>query len=158
MDSINEVTSLNISGDTSEEENINFVKVNSFLKGLAESNAKFHLKFGESDFSELSSSGVVYVDKTMLISDIIEREDKLAIITRPSRWGKTTNLDMLAKFFAMEVDEQGILLQSTYKELFSRLEIGQKCRKLVEMYQGIYPVIFFGFKSHSVKLDELNLR
>lgn len=78
-----------------------------------------------------------YVDKTMFIKEWWENEDAVTLLTRPRRFGKTLNMDMLEKFFSVKYAGRGLL--------FERFAIWQeeKYRKL----QGTYPVIFISFAS-----------
>src|SRR3990167_1648004 len=94
------------------------------------------LPIGISDFKELLDGGYAYVDKTLLIQEIIEKGTKVALIPRLRRFGKTLNLSMLRYFFE-KTDED-----TSY--LFKGLKIWQheKCRSL----QGQFPVIFISLK------------
>ena len=126
--------------------------INALLK---EKKSKLHrLSFliGSHNFSEITARGVDFVDKSIFIKEIIETGDKVTIITRPRRWGKTINMNMLSKFFAITVDEFGnAVVPSPYRDLFQRLRIGQEYPNLVDEHQGRYPVIFFTFKSIKLK-------
>ena len=53
------------------------------------------------DFQELYKSGI-FVDKTLLIKEIIEDGSKALLLTMPRRWGKSINLDMLKRFLSNE--------------------------------------------------------
>ena len=120
---------------------------NSLIALFEEKNPKFHqssFATESNDFVEITAQGRSFVDKTLFIKDIIETPVIVTMITRPMRWGKTTNLDMLSKFFAVETDETK---GRSYKELFQRLLIGQKYPGLVDDHQGQYPVIYFTFKN-----------
>ena len=92
------------------------------------------LPIGLSDFKELRMGNYYFVDKTELISEIINENNKVILITRPRRFGKTLNLSMLKYFFDINEDA---------KELFH----GLKIENLPEFeHQGKYPVIFLTFK------------
>ena len=110
---------------------------------------------GEVNFAKLTARGRDFVDKSLFIKEIIESTDEVTLITRPRRWGKTTNMDMLSKFFAIEVNKNDdSIMTSPYRELFQRLRIGQEYPELVEEHQGQHPVIFFSFKT--IQLDTYN--
>ena len=47
------------------------------------------------------------MDKTLLIKEIIENSAEAILITRPRRWGKSLNMNMLKYFLNIEVDEKG---------------------------------------------------
>ena len=51
-----------------------------------------------------------FVDKTLFIKEILEDSSDHILITRPRRWGKTLNMDMLKTFLEIEVDENGYKL------------------------------------------------
>ncbi|MCX6584473.1 MAG: AAA family ATPase [Candidatus Aminicenantes bacterium] len=57
------------------------------------------LAVGESDFREIITGNYYYVDKTLFIKDIIDRGDKILLIPRPRRFGKTLNISMLKYFY-----------------------------------------------------------
>ena len=92
------------------------------------------LPIGLSDFKELRKRDYYFVDKTELISEIINENNKVVLIPRPRRFGKTLNLSMLRYFFDVNEDA---------KDLFKDLKI----ENLPEFeHQGKYPVIFLTFK------------
>lgn len=62
-----------------------------------------HLKH----FKDFIASSDSFVDKSLLLKEIIESKKKLIIITTPPRWGKSLNLDMIKTFFEIEVDRNG---------------------------------------------------
>jgi hypothetical protein len=57
------------------------------------------LPVGESFFDSIIENGYYYVDKTLLIRDILDRKAKVTLCTRPRRFGKTLNQTMLKCFF-----------------------------------------------------------
>lgn len=93
------------------------------------------LPIGISDFKELIDDNYYYVDKTLLVEEVI-KSGKVVLITRPRRFGKTLNISMLRYFF--EKSEQ----KNDY--LFSSTKILTKPEKT---YQNTYPVIFLTFKN-----------
>ena len=108
------------------------------------------LPVGIDNFRELITSktpenpqGLVYVDKSLLIRDIIEDGSKVIVLLRPRRFGKTLNLSTLQHFFAAEVDGESTA------GLFDGLAIAQEPAYMD--YQGKYPVIFITFKD--IKVD-----
>ena len=48
-----------------------------------------------------------FIDKSLMIKEVIEEGNKVTLVTRPRRWGKSSNIDMLKTFIEIEVDEQG---------------------------------------------------
>ncbi|MEO1219144.1 MAG: AAA family ATPase [Bacteroidota bacterium] len=121
---------------------------------------------GTESFAELLLKSDVFVDKTLFIREFLKGGDKVALITRPRRWGKSMNMDMLKCFLSIEVDDQGNPLpreQCINHKLFeggeiivrprtgkvkrlAPLKIAQQCPDLFNDYQGQYPVISVGFK------------
>ena len=98
---------------------------------------------GSEDFSVMTAPGRDFVDKSLFVKEIIETTVLVSIITRPRRWGKSINFDMLSKFFALKVDFSGNAVSTNpYRVLFQQLRIGQEYSRLVAENQGQYPVIF----------------
>ena len=93
------------------------------------------VSIGAQDFAELITKNNFYVDKTNFIKEWWDSDDKVTLITRPRRFGKTLNMSMLERFFSIKYKEQG--------EVFQGLDIwkDEKYRKL----QGTHPVIFLSF-------------
>ena len=60
------------------------------------------LPIGEDDFRIIRKSGDYYVDKTLMIKDFISYKNRVSLITRPRRFGKTLNMTMLRDFFDVE--------------------------------------------------------
>ena len=91
------------------------------------------LPIGVSDFKEIQTYKYTFVDKSLLIKDIIDNSSKVIIFTRPRRFGKTLNMSMLYHYFALsEEDKSG---------LFKDLEIWKQGEHY-QRHQGKYPVIF----------------
>ena len=107
---------------------------------------------GSEDFSVMTAPGRDFVDKSLFVKEVIETTVLVSIITRPRRWGKSINFDMLSKFFALKVDFSGNAVSTNpYRVLFQQLRIGQEYSRLVAEHQGQYPVIFLTLKD--VKLE-----
>ena len=98
--------------------------------------AKKPLPIGISDY-KIASSEYYYVDKTMLIKDFLDKKPLVSLFTRPRRFGKTLNMDMLRVFF--EKTEEDNSTYFTDKAIWS-------CGKAYTSFQGQYPVIFLSFK------------
>lgn len=90
---------------------------------------------GIQNFEKLISENSFYIDKTDFIRQWWENRDDVTLITRPRRFGKTLNLNMLERFFSVEYAGQG--------KIFEGLSIwnDEKYRNL----QGTFPVIFLSF-------------
>ncbi len=117
---------------------------------------------GTDSFAELLVRSDVFVDKTLFIKEFLESVYKVSLITRPRRWGKSLNVDMLKCFLSIEADAEGNPIpqaqSSTYK-LFAGGEVAldfQGTRQLQPLkisnypalmeQQGQHPVISIGFK------------
>ena len=94
------------------------------------------LPIGISDY-RLASTEYYYIDKTMMIKDFIDERPMVSLFTRPRRFGKTLNVDMLRTFFEKTEEDTSIYFKD--KKIWT---CGQKYRD----YQGKYPVIFITFK------------
>lgn len=99
------------------------------------------LPIGISDYVRAQSE-YYYVDKTLLIKDFLDQKPLVSLFTRPRRFGKTLNMDMLRVFF-----EHSDTDTSRY---FTDKAIWQ-CGEEYRSHQGKYPVIFLTFKD--VKFD-----
>lgn len=102
------------------------------------------VSIGKQDFASLREQNSFYIDKTDLIRAWWESRDDITLITRPRRFGKTLNMDMLKCFFSNQYADRG--------DLFEGLSIWneEKWRGL----QGTYPVLFLSFAA--VKADQLS--
>lgn len=105
---------------------------------------KLPLPIGISEYRKASSE-YYYVDKTLLIRDFIDERPQVSLFTRPRRFGKTLNMDMLRTFFEKTDEDTSIYFQN--KKIWF---CGEKYRN----HQGKYPVIFVTFKD--VKCDTWN--
>lgn len=94
------------------------------------------LPVGISDY-RLASSEYYYVDKTMMIRDFLDERPMVSLFTRPRRFGKTLNMDMIRTFFEKTSEDTSVYFRD--KKIWS---CGEKYRD----YQGRYPVIFITFK------------
>lgn len=97
------------------------------------------LPVGKKDIEAIIKAGCYYVDKTLLIKDIIDSEADVILFTRPRRFGKTMNMYMLKRFFECDIDFKGNVID--HSKCFAGLKImsaGEKYRE----YMGKYPVLF----------------
>ena len=60
------------------------------------------ISIGIQNFADLREHGSFYIDKTGFIKEWWESNDSVTLITRPRRFGKTFNMDMLRTFFSTE--------------------------------------------------------
>ncbi len=117
----------------------NRVKTGAYVKNSRPVNLP--LPIGISDY-RLASSEYYYVDKTMMIKDFIDERPMVSLFTRPRRFGKTLNMDMLRTFFEKTDEDTSVYFRD--KNIWN-------CGKKYREYQGKYPVIFVSFKD--VKCD-----
>lgn len=99
------------------------------------------LPIGISDYVRAQSE-YYYVDKTLMIKEFLDKKPLVSLFTRPRRFGKTLNMDMLRVFF--EISEEDTGKYFTDKAIW-------KCGEEYRSHQGKYPVIFLTFKD--VKFD-----
>ena len=98
--------------------------------------AKLPLPIGISDY-RLATSNYYYIDKTMMIKDFIDERPMVSLFTRPRRFGKTLNMDMLRVFFEKTDDDTSVYFKG--KKIWA-------CGENYQAYQGKYPVIYVTFK------------
>lgn len=110
------------------------IKAGAYMKSTRPKNLP--LPIGISDY-RLASEEYYYIDKTMMIKDFIDERPMVSLFTRPRRFGKTLNMDMLRTFFEKTDEDTSVYFKD--KVIWS---CGQKYRD----YQGKYPVIFVTFK------------
>ena len=96
---------------------------------------KKKLPIGIENFAKLQAEDFYYVDKTMLIKELLDNWAEVNLFTRPRRFGKTLNMSMLKCFFEIGTDSS----------LFDGLYISEK-QTLCEQHLGKYPVIFLSLK------------
>ena len=101
------------------------------------------LPIGIDGFEKIRKNNFYYVDKTMLVVELLQNWGEVNLFTRPRRFGKTLNMSMLKCFFEVGCD----------KTLFDGLNISQE-KELCEQYMGQFPVISISLKS----IDGLNYR
>ncbi|MDR0507962.1 MAG: AAA family ATPase, partial [Dysgonamonadaceae bacterium] len=105
------------------------------------------LPIGVEFFHDMIERGYYYIDKTLLIKDIIDNMAQVTLFTRPRRFGKTLNMTMLKSFF----EDTSILHKTSYesentRQLFDNLNIARAGEEYMSE-QGKYPVIFLTLKS-----------
>ena len=99
-------------------------------------NAKKMLPVGIEDFREICTDNFYYVDKTVMIRELLQKRGKVNLFTRPRRFGKTLNMSMLKEFFCIGGD----------KAIFDGLEISKE-KELCDNYMGQFPVISITLKN-----------
>ncbi|WP_341761281.1 AAA family ATPase [Candidatus Tisiphia endosymbiont of Thecophora atra] len=124
------------------------------------------MRVGTDDFKTLLLNSDVFVDKSLMIKELLEDSGEVILITRPRRWGKSLNMDMIRRFFEIEIDEHGnpsslehqnniklftggeidLGLATGRKKLLQKLKVAEYPHIILE-YQGQFPIIFITFKS-----------
>lgn len=94
------------------------------------------LPIGVSDYRD-ACTNYYYVDKTLLIREFLDERPKVSLFTRPRRFGKTLNMDMLRTFFEKTDEDTSVYFRD--KKIWA-------CGKPYYDHQGKYPVIFLSFK------------
>ena len=94
------------------------------------------LPIGVSDFKS-ATTNYYYVDKTLMIRDFLDAKPMVSLFTRPRRFGKTLNMDMLRVFFEKTPKDTSIYFKD--KQIWG-------CGEYYTKHQGQYPVIFLTFK------------
>lgn len=105
------------------------IHINHFAKNKS-------LPIGVSDF-KLATTGYYYVDKTLMIRDFLDKKPMVSLFTRPRRFGKTLNMDMLRVFFEKTNEDTSVYFKD--KQIW-------QCGDYYTKHQGQYPVIFLTFK------------
>lgn len=104
------------------------------------------LPIGVDNFKDLIINNYYYVDKTLLIKDIIDNKAKVNLFTRPRRFGKTLNISMIKHFFEANKEDNSYL--------FKNLKIMVEGDKYTSQ-MGQYPVINLSLKSAKQPTFEL---
>ena len=99
---------------------------------------------GYEDYKRFIDDDMYYIDKTMLIYDVIEKGGAVTLFTRPRRFGKSLALSMLRTFFELEYDYDGNVIDK--KRYFEGKKIMNADDKILSM-MGKYPVIKLSLKS-----------
>ncbi len=110
------------------------IKTGAYIQSARSKNLP--LPVGISDY-RVASSEYYYIDKTMMIKDFLDERPMVSLFTRPRRFGKTLNMDMIRTFFEKTDEDTSKYFRN--KKIWA---CGRKYRE----YQGKYPVIFVTFK------------
>ena len=102
------------------------------------------IPIGFEDIKTIIDKDYYYVDKSLMIKELIDSLASVTLFTRPRRFGKTLNLSMLRRFFEKELDSGGKQIDNGY--IFDALAISSCGEKYTEHKQK-YPVINLSLKS-----------
>ena len=119
---------------------------------MSDTGKKKKISIGVEDFKRIIERNGYFVDKTLLIKELIESETQVTLFTRPRRFGKTLNQFMIRRFFEDEITEKGEKIDNGY--LFDGLKITE-CGEEIMRHQQQYPVIFLSLKSAKQPTYEL---
>jgi len=98
---------------------------------------KYLMPVGNTDFKEIRETGLYYIDKTMLIDQLVGKSGaKVTLFTRPRRFGKSLNMSMLQHFFDIRENSES---------LFEGLAISKE-KELCDNWRNKYPTILVSFK------------
>ncbi len=106
------------------------------------------MPIGIEDFKELIETGSYFVDKSMMLKELIDDVSKVKLFTRPRRFGKTLNMSMIQYFF------EKTSVEHEHAKLFDNLKISEY-PEYIKKHQGQYPVINVSFKSMKKSSFEL---
>ena len=70
-------------------------------------NPKGRMPIGVSNFKELATENYAYIDKSLFIQEVLDSGDKVVLLTRPRRFGKTLNMRMLHEFLVQKDPAKG---------------------------------------------------
>ena len=101
---------------------------------------KAKLPIGIEDFEKLRTEGFYYVDKTGLITELLNNWGEVNLFTRPRRFGKSLNMSMLKAFFAYGCNPK----------IFKGLAIAGE-QELCDKYMGKFPVVSVTLKGAEAK-------
>ncbi|RKI52725.1 hypothetical protein D7V86_25730, partial [bacterium D16-51] len=90
---------------------------------------------GYQSYQELIENNIFYIDKTLFIKEWWENFDKVTLITRPRRFGKTLNMSMIEHFFSFDYADR--------KDLFEGMKLWEDAK--YHSMQGNFPVISLSF-------------
>ncbi|MDR0773753.1 MAG: ATP-binding protein [Rickettsia sp.] len=130
----------------------------------SKNNINYQLKMlvGSDDFYDLLINSDIFVDKSLMIKELLEDSGKVILITRPRRWGKSLNMDMIRRFLEIEVDERGKplaqekrvnyklftggIVDLDFDETKELQSLKISIHKNIMKRQGQFPVIYINFK------------
>ncbi|MHA4990234.1 AAA family ATPase [Cetobacterium somerae] len=108
---------------------------------------KKSLPVGIDDFKKIIEKNYYFVDKSMVIDEVLNKRSEVTLLSRPRRFGKTLNMSMLNYFF--NIDDK-----DSNKKLFEGLAISNTDKM---KYMGEYPVIYISLKEIKVNNWDLCL-
>ena len=101
---------------------------------------KKKLAIGVENYKEIIDKSYYYVDKTLLIKELLEKGSKVNLFIRPRRFGKTLTLSMLKAFFERELNEAGEEIDN--RHYFHDMKIMSGERTLFHIWADIRLFLF----------------
>lgn len=119
------------------------VKTGAYVKTVKETtrSTRLPLPIGISDY-RVAASQYYYIDKTLMIRDFLDEVPMVSLFTRPRRFGKTLNMDMLRVFFEKSDEDTSVYFAD--KKIWA-------CGDYYRSFQGKFPVIYLSFKDIKCK-------
>ena len=127
------------------------------------------LPIGEDDFRLIreSKKPSYYVDKTLMIKDFLDYQNRVSLITRPRRFGKTLNMTMLRDFFDVEQESRGIfeglaIMETEYAELINTVPVislslkGCSGKSVGKIEASIAEEVYKEYKKHAKYLSSVD--
>ena len=111
--------------------------------GTKQSLSEKNFPIGIDNFEKIISNGMVYIDKTEYLEELLKSGMEISLLLRPRRFGKTLTMSMLSCF--LEMNYQNPCDRSRPDQLFKNLAI-YKNKEFCDKYMGRYPVISISFK------------
>lgn len=101
---------------------------------------KKRLPIGVSDFSKIINENLYFIDKSLIVKDLIDDGSEVVLLTRPRRFGKTLNMSMIKSFFEKSDKDT----KEDTRHLFKDLKVWEY--EYIKEHLGKYPVIYITFK------------
>ncbi len=102
------------------------------------------IPIGVEFYKQMIDDGYYYVDKTLLIRDLLDQKSIVTLFTRPRRFGKTLDQTMLRTFFEKEILPDGTVTDNS--KYFDGKKVMAAGKEYIK-HLGQYPVIFLSLKS-----------
>jgi len=125
------------------------------------------LPIGEDDFRRIREDHGYYVDKTLMIKDFLDYKNRVTLITRPRRFGKTLNMTMLRDFFdktgeSREIFDGLAIMETEYAELMNTVPVislslkGSSGKSVGEIEVEIAEEVFKEYKKYEKPLANVD--
>ncbi|CAG8809457.1 39362_t:CDS:2, partial [Gigaspora margarita] len=108
---------------------------------------------GKDNFEAIIEDRLTFVNKSMLIKEFIESSDFVSLIFRPRRFGKSTNLSMLNRFFKIPYSQEENVICN---QLFEKLKISAE-KKIMQNHFAQYPIIYISLKDKMVEKLKIHI-